>query len=201
MSPEWKFPDKPNTACFTTASVLNGSPICRGYHDFDGDWQVHGGMNEPAINSQIVCLEDMVLLDPSLMAVHDLPIGWKAVRGAPSQPWTYTRNVPFPYFDEHGYYLEDAVWLSQYWVDLLPPSAEVRENLRSGSIVKLIFRFAHEDSDPKDHQCEQMWVRIVGLDADLHYHGILDNEPNHNAVKYGDELYFHPLHIADVFNE
>lgn len=200
MSAKWKFADAPSTACFTTAFVLKGSPILRVYHDYDGDWQFHGAADQSSEteDAKLVCLADMVAQDSSLNKVHDLPFGWKAERSNPKDDWQYEKNNPFPSFAEHGFYLEDAVWLSQYLPDITPPKAKVRDNLQVDAFVKLVFRFAAEDSDREDNQCERMWVRVVGRDEDENYSATIENDPQHDSAKYGDLISFHPLHIADV---
>ena len=47
MAKDWRFVDPPNAASFTTQFVLEGSPILRVYHDYDGDWQFHGTTDHP----------------------------------------------------------------------------------------------------------------------------------------------------------
>jgi hypothetical protein len=36
MAEDWQFVDPPNAASLTTKFVLDGSPILRVYHDYDG---------------------------------------------------------------------------------------------------------------------------------------------------------------------
>ena len=109
------------------------------------------------------------------------------------------KEQPVPTYAENGYYLEDAVWISQYRDDVKPPSAEIRESLSSGTYVKLLFRFRAEDADRQDNNTERMWVLISGLDDDGYYVGTLENDPEHNdIVKHGDTVHFHPLHVMQV---
>jgi hypothetical protein len=196
----WLFDDEPNTACFTTKHVLNGSPILRVYHDYDGDWQFHGDSSQSADDEDVklICLADIVARDATLAELHDLPYGWRAERTSTSQPWTRHKDHPFPTFADNGYYLEDAVWLSEYLPDITPPEADVRENLSVGQYVKLVFRFAAEDSDREDNECERMWVIVTGQDDDGYFLGTIENDPHHDAAKYGDALTFHSLHVAAV---
>ena len=42
----WRFDDPPNAASLTTKLVLDGSPILRVYHDYDGGWQFHGSPDQ-----------------------------------------------------------------------------------------------------------------------------------------------------------
>jgi hypothetical protein len=203
MNMDWKFDDKPNTACYTTTFVLDGSPILRVYHDYDGDWQFHGASDQPATESvaKLVCLADMIRRDDLLNELYDLPYGWRAERATPSSKWKRSKNNPYPSFAENGFYLEDAVWLSQYLSDINPPDARVRENLMVGNYVKLVFRFADEQSDREDNQCERMWVQVTGYDNDGNYIGTIENDPHHDTARYGDIVYFHPLHVADLSTE
>jgi len=200
---KWKFHDQPNTACFTTSQVIKGSPILRVYHDYDGDWQFHGSPKSSAHgnDAKLVSLQSIVDHDPSLSALYDLPYGWRAERKSLSSPWIRHKNHPYPTFAENGYYLEDAVWLSGYLPDIHPPPEEAREELGPNQLVKLIFRFAGEDAKRQNNQCERMWVRIDRRDQDGNYLGILDNDPIHDAISCGERLFFHPLHIAEIYDE
>ena len=200
MKNEWKFYDPPNTACFTTTFVLDGSPILRVYHDYDGDWQFHGSNDHPATDSvcKLVCLGDIIKLDASIIQLNDLPCGWQAERQQKSSSWRRSKNHPFPTYSENGYYLEDALWLSQYLTDIRPPNEEIRANVEPNAYVKLIFRFAAEDADRGDNECERMWVQVQEADEDGNYVGILSNDPIHDAATNGDVIHFHPLHIAEV---
>lgn len=200
MNADWKFQDKPNTACFTTTFVLEGSPILRVYRDYEGDWQFHGATDQSADDSvgKIVALKEIVRLDGSVMELHDLPYGWAAERATPTARWRRFKNTPFASYEENGYYLEDALWLSEYLADINPPDQETRENLKVGEYVKLVFRFADEESDRKDGQCERMWVQVTGCDNQGYYVGRLENDPHHGDVANGDTIHFHPLHVADI---
>ena len=203
MNTDWKFHDEPNTACFTSTFVLNGSPILRVYHDYEGDWQFLGASDQPSTTSvcKMVCLKDMVQHDASLNELHNLAYGWRAERIDLSSDWQYFKDNKFPSFAVDGYYLEDAVWLSQYLPDISPPDANIRDNLSAGAFVKLIFRFASEESEREDSQCERMWVQVVGHDDDGNYIGTIANDPHHDSAKYGETVSFHSLHVADISND
>jgi hypothetical protein len=201
MSANWKFDDAADTACFTTTFVLQGASILRVYHDYDGDWQFHGSADQPADESvmKVVALEQVVKLDDSVESLHDLPYGWAAERSSPGSQWQRFKNTPFPSYSENGFYLEDAVWLSEYRDDISPPSEEECEGLDVGDIVKLIFRFADENADREDGQCERIWVEITGFDEDGYFIGTIENDPHHTAAEYGDVVSFHPLQIAEIY--
>jgi hypothetical protein len=198
----WPFLDPPDSRCYTTALVMSGSPILRVYHDYEGDWQFHGDATQSAdpADGRIVCLADMVDRDASVTALHDLPCGWRAERASAMAQWTRFLDHPFPTFAENGYYLEDAVWLSQTLKDIVPPDAHVRENLVVGQYVKLVFRFAAEDAERQDDECERMWVVVTDLDDDGSYRGTIENDPFHDAARLGDTVAFHPVHVAVADN-
>jgi hypothetical protein len=204
MSKGWRFADPPNAASFTTKFVLDGSPILRVYHDYDGGWQFHGSPDEPTTSddARLVCLGSMLESDPTLAQLHDLPSGWRAARKSVGAPWVREKNNPFPTFEENGYYLEDAVWMSQYRDDVNPPAEEVRNNLAVGTYVKLLFRFGAEMADRKDGEVERMWVQVSALDEDENYIGTLENDPVHSSVlSCGDTIHFHPLHVMEILTE
>jgi hypothetical protein len=204
MTIDWRFDDPPNAASFTTIFVLDGSPILRVYHDYDGGWQFHGSVDHQATADvcRLVSLGSMIDRDSSLAVLHDLPCGWRATRSSVDVPWVRHKNNPFPTYEENGYYLEDAVWMSQYRDDVNPPSEEVRNNLEAGAYVKLLFRFAAEMADRHDGEVERMWVCVAGLDEDGHYIGSLENDPVHDQVlSCGDPIHFHPLHVMEVLAE
>jgi hypothetical protein len=116
MAKDWRFVDPPNAPAFTTEFVLDGSPIVRVYHDYEGDWQFHGSADHPTTTNaaRLVALGSVIGLDSSLSQLHDLPCGWRATRSSVDAPWDREKNDPFPSYEENGYYLEDAVWMSQY---------------------------------------------------------------------------------------
>lgn len=204
MVPEWQFDDAPNTASLTTSFVLDGSPILRVYHDYEGGWQFHGSVDQPSTTSvgRLVTLESMIARDSSLVELHDLPCGWRAFRKALKSQWQREKNNPFPMHAENGYYLEDAVWMSQYRDDVKPPTDEIRNNLPEGVYVKLLFRFRAENADRRDNDTERMWVLITEVDEDGFYVGTLENDPHHDQVlKNGDTIHFHPVHVMSVLTE
>ena len=204
MTNDWRFTDPPNAASFTTKFVLDGSPILRAYHDYDGAWQFHGSPHHPttADVGRLVSLESVIARDPGLAQLHDLPSGWRATRSAVDAAWAREKNNPFPTYEANGYYLEDAVWMSQHRVDVKPPAEEIRDNLPVGTYVKLIFRFAAENAERHDREVERMWVRVTALDEDENYIGTLENDPVHDeALNCGDSIHFQALHVMEVLTE
>jgi hypothetical protein len=204
MAEDWRFDDPPNAASLTTKFVIDGSQILRVYHDYDGGWQFHGSPDQATTTdvARLVTLGSMIGRDPSLADLYDLPWGWRAIRRSVDEPWTRQKNNPFPTYEENGYYLEDAVWMSQHRDDVNPPAKEIRENLMVGTYVKLFFRFAAANADRRDGEVERMWVRVTSRDEDDNYMGILENDPVHDQVlSCGDSIHFHPLHVMEVLME
>jgi hypothetical protein len=198
----WRFSDSPDTACFTSSYVLKGSPITFVSHDFEGEWQFHGDQSPDRVKLQIVCLSCIMEMDVSIEELRDLPRGWAAERKSPKHKWKRFKYHPFPSFVEDGYYLENTVELAEHRDDLKPPSKRRRENCKVDDSVKLLFRFAKEDAPRKDNETERMWVTITNVDDDYGYYtGVIDNEPIHSVAAYGDELQFHPLHIAEIIKK
>ena len=92
MEAAWPFPDPPKTSVITTRRVVSGSHSIRLVtHDVDdGAWQFLDGDNVWEKDAVIVSLESLVLRDPSLREVADLPRGWQAQRATPTSPWQTT---------------------------------------------------------------------------------------------------------------
>jgi hypothetical protein len=89
MSDDWPFEDPPNVAAITTVKVLDeGHAILLVTHDDDdGSWQFLCGTTGDAADGRVVGLECIVQKDPSLRELADLPLGWRAWRASPSDPW------------------------------------------------------------------------------------------------------------------
>ncbi len=63
-------------------------PILCVTHDADDHgWQFIGSTDASVSDGRVVCLEEMVHLDPSVLEVADLPPGWQAVRDRVGAPW------------------------------------------------------------------------------------------------------------------
>ncbi len=85
----WPFADLPNTAVFTTVNIMERrQPIVLITHDAeDGAWQFLCGTTNASSDARIVSLESVFNLDPGVAEVADLPLGWRAWRSAPGDPW------------------------------------------------------------------------------------------------------------------
>jgi len=91
QSPSWPFLDPPNLAVITLKSILKGEAFI-GFvtHDKDdGGWQFHPfGTNEPdEKEAAVVSLREITDIDPSILELATLPVGWCAFRSAPEQKW------------------------------------------------------------------------------------------------------------------
>jgi hypothetical protein len=89
MTKKWPFADPENLAIFTLKRIVSGgSSILFVSHDEDdGGWQFLDGAEVVIKESALVCLHHIVELDPSLVELADLPIGWSANRSSPGVPW------------------------------------------------------------------------------------------------------------------
>lgn len=90
----WPFEDPKSVAVFTTKSVASGAePILAVYHDSDdGAWQFIGAEDASEENGSLVSLQHVVNLDPSVAALADLPLGWRAWRESKGSPWRRGRT-------------------------------------------------------------------------------------------------------------
>ena len=90
----WLFNDPPNVAVFTTKMIVAGEqPVLLVTHDDDdGAWQflpLKGELDER--NAAVVSLREMIERDGTLAQLVDLPLGWRAWRQTPNDPWRRER--------------------------------------------------------------------------------------------------------------
>jgi len=85
----WPFDQPRNCATMTMKQVLDGSePILMVTHDADDHgWQFIGISDASVADGRIVCLEEMVQLDPTVLEVADLLPGWRAIRKRVGDTW------------------------------------------------------------------------------------------------------------------
>ena len=78
--------------------VMDGlEPILLVSHDADDhSWQFIGTSDASMANAKLVCLEDIVRLDPTVLEVADLPPGWQAIRETIGGSWTRREHPPIP---------------------------------------------------------------------------------------------------------
>ena len=70
-------------------------PILLASHDADDHgWQFIGTTDASTSDGRVVCLEEIVRLDPTIVQVADLPPGWQAFRDGVGEPWTRRPRAP-----------------------------------------------------------------------------------------------------------
>ena len=89
MVDDWPFNDPPNTTAITTQHVLDRKlPILLVTHDADdGMWQFLCGTTNDPDDGRVIGLGCALEIDPSVYKLADLPLGWKAWRDSPADPW------------------------------------------------------------------------------------------------------------------
>jgi hypothetical protein len=85
----WPFDDPKNLGTITVAEVLSrAKPVLQVSHDVsDGGWQFLTGRPVDLDQAKVVCLADMVALDPTLLELAGLRLGWQAKRRAVGKSW------------------------------------------------------------------------------------------------------------------
>ena len=85
----WPLDQSRNRAVFTTREVLERKePILHVTHDIDDHgWQFMGLTDGTLENARLIALHEAVELDPSVLELADLQVGWHAVRERPGDPW------------------------------------------------------------------------------------------------------------------
>lgn len=86
---DWKFPDSPHTRVFLSQTVQDQKEkVTYVSHDADdGAWQFLGDLMSDGGGPVLSCFHHPIDNDPTLKELHDLPIGWYAVRDKPGDPW------------------------------------------------------------------------------------------------------------------
>jgi len=93
---DWPFPDDPHTTSYLTKSVNEGEePVTYVSHDAeDGAWQFLGDKMSEGGGPVVVCLHHPIDKDPTLRELHDLPLGWYAVRDHVGASWQRFEQEP-----------------------------------------------------------------------------------------------------------
>ena len=91
---DWPFDQPRNCAVITLRPIVfEGAPILHVTHDEDDHgWQFLGWEDAEVAQGVVVCLAEIVKLDPTVLEVADLPPGWHAWRNSRSSPWTRERQ-------------------------------------------------------------------------------------------------------------
>ena len=95
-----KFKEADNTAVFTTKYVIReGKPITYVTHEVeDGAWQFLSSdeFENFAEVIMIVGLGEIVALDPSLLDLADMPVGYYAIRETVNDKWSIRQQANPP---------------------------------------------------------------------------------------------------------
>jgi len=83
------FADPQNCAVFVTREVMDrDEPILLVTHeDGEDSWSFVGSSDGTAENGRVIALHEAVELDPSVLQLAELPIGWRAWRDSPEDSW------------------------------------------------------------------------------------------------------------------
>ena len=87
---DWPFvDDPPNVTVITTRGVVDGTDwiALASLDQDDGDWQFIGSEGPREDQAMVVALRSVFERDSSIGELADLPLGWRAWRMAPDQPW------------------------------------------------------------------------------------------------------------------
>lgn len=89
MLETWPFEDPENVAVITTDKIVKREgPILYVTHDEDdGMWQFLDGGEVREEDARILSLKEIVNIDPSLVQLCDLPLGWIAWREKTDSHW------------------------------------------------------------------------------------------------------------------
>jgi hypothetical protein len=89
MTGLWRFDQTPNCAVLTLRSIVRGgAPVLHVTHDADDHgWQFLGSETPAEKDAMIVALDEMLVIDPTLETVADLPAGWHAWREHAGDTW------------------------------------------------------------------------------------------------------------------
>jgi hypothetical protein len=96
MRDVWPFDDPPETEVILLDRILAGeSPILIVTRDEDDPaWQFLDGDHVFEDDAVIVLLGEVAQLDPAVLELRDLPVGWHAWRASPDQGWTRGEGEP-----------------------------------------------------------------------------------------------------------
>ena len=89
-SSDWPFPDPPNCAVIVSRRIIYGNePALSVQHDGETGWFFWDGSEESVEDAMVVGLGRVIKRDPGLLALCDLPFGWRAWRPSKSDNWEF----------------------------------------------------------------------------------------------------------------
>jgi hypothetical protein len=91
---DWAFDQPRSCAVITLRQIMKGwQPVLHVTHDADDHgWQFLGWDGPSEEDAVVVCFEEVVNVDPTLLQLADLPPGWHAWRRSPQEPWLLEPN-------------------------------------------------------------------------------------------------------------
>jgi hypothetical protein len=96
LAKPWPFSDPPKVAVFASKKIFehNGWIQTVTHSESHGTWQFHpqGGTIES--EAQVVSLRTIAQIDPSILSLADLPLGWCAWRSTREGQWNRDRMRP-----------------------------------------------------------------------------------------------------------
>jgi len=107
------------------------------------------------------------------------------------------RFVTVSFMKQVSYALDNVVETNREFPDTYSiPSIEMRDNLKEGQVVKLVFRIVQDD----EVDVERMWVIVKSKSkSNDTYVGVLDNDPFcTDQIKSGMEVRFQSQHILQI---
>lgn len=107
-----QFKEPANTVVYTTIHVMReGSTITLVSHELDGHWQFMGAesLQDFSKVGMLVALDNIVMMDKSVLDLIDLGIGYQATRQTKKDKWKIEKIVySESEIDEMGYYCSDC---------------------------------------------------------------------------------------------
>jgi hypothetical protein len=89
----FKFYEERNLGVYTTNQAFNGDPILYVYHPEYGDWQINTRLEPNLDDAKLVCLEEIIKLDPKINELYHLQFGWWAWRDTAEDEWKYEERA------------------------------------------------------------------------------------------------------------
>ena len=85
----WPFDQSANCAVLTLKAIISGElPVLFVSHDIcDAGWQFLSGEPVNEEDASVVALREVVDLDPTILELADLPVGWVASRNSANAAW------------------------------------------------------------------------------------------------------------------
>ena len=80
--------------------IFNKTPVLHVTHDIDGDWQFLGSEDATETEVAFVHVAHLVEVDPTLLEVRDLPLGWHAWRESVGEVWKREKMSDYEYSNE-----------------------------------------------------------------------------------------------------